>query len=102
MIEPPKMSCQTSIILKESPLISLPFPPTISASDIINKRKPCRIISKSPNAFLIYRKAFLDYLSLTNHNLRMTEVSKLVSSHWKNETELVKDALARRKCIFLV
>ncbi|GBB90307.1 hypothetical protein RclHR1_01720028 [Rhizophagus clarus] len=87
------MSCQTtSVISKESPLLSLPFPPTISASDIINKRKPCRFISKSPNAFLIYRKAFLDHLSLTNHNLRMTEVSKLVSSHWKNETELVKDA----------
>ncbi|CAG8445542.1 6186_t:CDS:2 [Rhizophagus irregularis] len=88
------MSCQTttSIISKESPLLSLPFPPTISASDIINKRKPCRFISKSPNAFLIYRKAFLDHLSLTNHNLRMTEVSKLVSNHWKNETEFVKDA----------
>src|SRR5207248_2717495 len=61
-------------------------------SDIVNRRKPCRVTSKSPNAFLIYRKAFLNQLSLLNHNLRMTDVSKLVSNYWKNETELVKDA----------
>ena len=77
---------------KKTPLIKIPFPPIISASDIVNKRKPSRITSKSPNAFLIYRKAFLDQFSLLNHNLRMTDVSKLVSAYWKNETEIVKDA----------
>src|SRR5690349_6610441 len=95
-IEKPKMSCHTSnqcqIFNEESCLITLPFPPIISASDIVNRRKPCRVTSKGPNAFMIYRKAFLNQLSLLNHNLRMTDVSKLVSSYWKNETELVKDA----------
>src|SRR5436190_12183687 len=85
-------SNQCQLSNRMSFLITLPFPPIISASDIINSRKPCRVTSKSPNAFLIYRKAFLDYLSPLNHNLRMTDVSKLVSSHWKNESELVKDA----------
>ncbi len=77
---------------KITPLIKIPFPPIISASDIVKKRKPSRVKSKSPNAFFIYRKAFLDQLSLLNHNLRMTDVSKLVSAYWKNETEIVKDA----------
>src|SRR6266498_3947204 len=72
--------------------IKLPFPPTIKASDIVNKRKPCRVKSKGPNAFLIYRKAFLEHLSPLKYNLRMTEFSRLVSKYWKNETKDVKDA----------
>src|SRR3954449_4750787 len=87
-----KMSCQTTnIISRTLPSIKLPFPPTIKASDIVDSRKPSRVKSKSPNAFLIYRKAFLEQLALLNYNLRMTEVSKLVSKHWKDEEEYVKD-----------
>lgn len=70
----------------------LPFPPTIKVSDIIKKREPCKIALKGPNAFIIYRKAFLNQLYIENHNLKMTEVSKLVSIQWKNETEIVKEA----------
>ncbi|CAI2161957.1 3318_t:CDS:1 [Funneliformis geosporum] len=77
---------------KKTPLILLPYPPTIKASDIVNKRKPSKVTSKSPNAFLIYRKAFLEQLSILKHNLRMTDVSKLVSGYWKNEPKYVKDA----------
>src|SRR5579859_3267354 len=69
----------------------LPFPPKISASDIIDKRKPCRTSTRSPNAFMIYRKVFLDQLYTKYHNLKMTDVSKLVSLQWKNETEIVKE-----------
>ncbi|RGB21564.1 hypothetical protein C1646_600417, partial [Rhizophagus diaphanus] len=47
---------------------------------------------KSPNAFLIYRKAFLNELNRQNHNLKMTDVSKLVSNYWKGEPDNVKDA----------
>jgi hypothetical protein len=88
-IETMKMTCQSS---NTSTKIVLPFPPIIRASDIVDRRKPSRFKSKSPNAFLIYRKAFLDQLNLQNHNLRMTDVSKLVSNYWKNEPENVKDA----------
>src|SRR4051812_26908256 len=72
----------------------LPFPPTIRASDIAQKRLRSRICSKSPNAFFIYRKAFVDQLSNFNGNnkLKMTEVSRLVSSRWKMESKQVKVA----------
>ncbi|RIB02149.1 hypothetical protein C2G38_2150123 [Gigaspora rosea] len=69
----------------------LPFPPNFNvAADIVNRRKSSQINLKAPNAFLIYRKIFLDYLCTTNHNLKMTDVSKLVSTYWKNEPESVK------------
>ncbi|CAG8546446.1 11286_t:CDS:1 [Racocetra fulgida] len=72
-------------------IVNLPFPPNFNvAADIINKRKPSQINLKAPNAFLIYRKVFLDHLCTINHNLKMTDVSKLVSTHWKNEPESVK------------
>ncbi|RIA99552.1 hypothetical protein C1645_800595 [Glomus cerebriforme] len=76
------------------PSIKLPFPPTIRASDIAKKRLRSRICSKSPNAFFIYRKAFVDQLSnfKKNNKLKMTEVSRLVSSHWKMESKQVKIA----------
>jgi hypothetical protein len=82
------MSCQ---IYNTFDKIELPFPPTIKASDIVKRRNPCKVKSKGPNAFLIYRKAFLEHLSHLNYNLKMTDVSKLVSKYWENETKVVKD-----------
>ncbi|CAB5381644.1 unnamed protein product [Rhizophagus irregularis] len=84
------MSCQTynNTINK----FKLPFPPTIDPNDIVEKRKPCKVKSKGPNAFLIYRKAFLDHLSHLKCNLKMTDVSKLVSKYWEDESNTVKDA----------
>nr|CAG8437460.1 12311_t:CDS:2 [Entrophospora candida] len=74
--------------------VILPFPPLINASEIIRGRKPSQMVAKSPNAFFIYRKVFLDQLTLleNNANFKMTDVSKLVSFYWKNELESVKDA----------
>src|SRR6266542_4809153 len=76
------------------PFIKLPFPPTIRASDIARKRLRSRICSKSPNAFFVYRKAFVDQLSVFSgkNKLKMTEVSRLVSSRWKMESKQVKVA----------
>ncbi|KAF0347913.1 MATA-HMG [Gigaspora margarita] len=83
-----KESC--SPVLNNS-TFKLPFPPNFNvAADIVNRRKSSQINLKAPNAFLIYRKIFLDYLGTTNHNLKMTDVSKLVSTYWKNEPESVK------------
>ncbi|CAG8758231.1 14758_t:CDS:1, partial [Acaulospora morrowiae] len=75
----------------ETPIIKLPWPPSITASDFLSRRKPSQSL-RSPNAFLVYRKAFLDQLSRSNHNLKMTDVSKLVSIYWKKESKCVKDA----------
>ncbi|GES99589.1 hypothetical protein GLOIN_2v1541758 [Rhizophagus clarus] len=80
--------------LNQFTFIELPFPPTIRASDIAKKRIRSKICSKSPNAFFVYRKAFVDQLSnFTGKNkLKMTEVSRLVSTRWKMETKQVKVA----------
>ncbi|CAG8494487.1 2505_t:CDS:2 [Diversispora eburnea] len=72
--------------------IILPFPPNISANEIADKRRKDQIMLKSPNAFMIYRMAFLDHLNLLNQNFKMTDVSKLVSIYWRNEPDTVKDA----------
>jgi hypothetical protein len=93
-IEMAKMTCQASNkcqVTNTMNKIELPFPPSITATDIVNRRKPSKVKSKSPNAFLIYRKQFLDVLSNSKHNLRMTDVSKLVSRYWKSEPEQVKE-----------
>ncbi|CAG8471961.1 1222_t:CDS:2 [Diversispora eburnea] len=63
----------------------------ITLSYFLSRRKQVQSL-RSPNAFLIYRKAFLDQLSHSNHNIKMTEVSKVVSYFWKNEKQNVKDA----------
>ncbi|CAG8552820.1 26553_t:CDS:1 [Dentiscutata erythropus] len=77
-------------VLPTLPQITLPFPPVIRAIDIAKKRIRSKICKKSPNAFFVYRKAFVDHLSKLQHKLKMTEVSRLVSSHWKNEKPEIK------------
>ncbi|RHZ66631.1 hypothetical protein Glove_306g64 [Diversispora epigaea] len=72
--------------------IMLPFPPNISANEIVDKRRKDQIMLKSPNAFMIYRMSFLDHLTSLNRNFKMTDVSKLVSTYWRNEPDTVKDA----------
>ncbi|CAG8708683.1 18708_t:CDS:2, partial [Racocetra fulgida] len=49
-------STDTAIIAK------LPFPPKISTTDLIVHKKNGDMPSRSPNAFMIYRKAYVDEL----------------------------------------
>src|ERR1051325_4784760 len=70
--------------------IKVPFPPQIKPEDILEKRKQNRKSAKSPNAFFIYRVAFLDQLRLDNFRVKMTDMSGLVSTAWKNEPLHVK------------
>jgi hypothetical protein len=72
-------------------LLELPFPPNISALDIYPLRHTNIRMSRSPNAFFFYREACSNQLKLQNHNLKMVEVSRLVSENWKNEPTFVKD-----------
>ncbi|CAG8486993.1 771_t:CDS:1 [Cetraspora pellucida] len=85
-----KFHSHNATALPTLPQITLPFPPVIRAIDIAKKRIRSKICKKSPNAFFVYRKAFVDHLSTLQHKLKMTEVSRLVSSHWKNEKPEVK------------
>ncbi|CAG8540215.1 9678_t:CDS:1 [Gigaspora margarita] len=115
-VSPSNISNVSEISDMPTQLIKPPFPPMIKVSDIISKRDPTQINLKGPNAFLIYRKAFLDHLSglmnLTSINdvsssslidneskqkgyglkshLKMTEFSKFVSICWNSEPEFVK------------
>jgi hypothetical protein len=74
------------------PRVILPFPPNITAYEIAHRRVRSNICSKVPNAFFIYRKVFMDHLfslDLRYHKLKMSDVSKLASNHWKNESQEV-------------
>ncbi|GBC00644.1 hypothetical protein RclHR1_03920013 [Rhizophagus clarus] len=70
--------------------IKVPFPPQIKAEDILEKRRQNRKSAKSPNAFFIYRIAYLDQIRLHNFRVKMTDMSGLVSASWKKEPSNVK------------
>lgn len=74
------------------PLIEVPYPPPIDAKDLIAQRKDGNIPSRSPNAFLIYRRVFVKLLKAQNYAFKMTDVSSMASAHWKHEPEFVKQA----------
>src|ERR1700722_9059378 len=79
--------------------ITVPFPPQIRPEDILEKRRQNRKSAKSPNAFFIYRIAYLDQLRLHKYRVKMTDMSGLVSTSWKKEPSNVKAAykdLARK------
>lgn len=72
------------------PFIKPPFPPLIDPKDllIISKdNKP----SRSPNAFIIYRKVFLKTTRDQGYFLPMTIVSSMASKSWDKESEEVRD-----------
>ncbi|CAJ0746828.1 14445_t:CDS:1, partial [Entrophospora sp. SA101] len=82
------------------PQIKLPFPPVIDPSDLIHPSKPVTSISafdephkpsRAPNAFIIYRKAFLGTVQADGYKLPMTVISTMVSKSWENEPQYVKD-----------
>ncbi|CAI2161965.1 20057_t:CDS:2 [Funneliformis geosporum] len=81
---------------KENPpvtqIITLPFPPIITAQDVLDRRSSARALTKSPNAFFVYRKAFVYYLQICNYNLKMRDVSSMAGLSWKAASNEVKDA----------
>ncbi|CAG8615843.1 4093_t:CDS:2 [Gigaspora rosea] len=73
----------------------LPFPPKISTTDLIVHKKNGDMPSRSPNAFMIYRKAYVDELHRQGHYLPMTTASSMASASWKVECEEVKSEYRR-------
>ncbi|CAG8624413.1 14775_t:CDS:1 [Acaulospora colombiana] len=71
------------------PKLTLPFPPQINAEDLIDT-KTRKLPSKPPNAFFIYRKVYTKELVAQNFRFKMTDVSPLVSTSWKLESDEVK------------
>nr|CAG8509339.1 14249_t:CDS:2 [Entrophospora candida] len=86
------------------PQIKLPFPPVIDPSDLIHPSKPVTSISafdephkpsRAPNAFIIYRKAFVKAARDEGHCLPMTVISSMASAAWEKESEEVKTEYKR-------
>lgn len=74
--------------------ISLPYPPTIEPKDLIVNKKfpqPNGKQSRAPNAFIIYRKAFVKAAREQGYILPMTAISSMASARWERENEIVKE-----------
>ncbi|CAG8437786.1 7770_t:CDS:2 [Diversispora eburnea] len=74
----------------DASLVRPPFPPRITSSDLVSNKKNGDMPSRSPNAFMIYRKLFVDSLHNEGHYLSMTSASSLASASWGTERESVK------------
>ncbi|GES78142.1 hypothetical protein GLOIN_2v1694675 [Rhizophagus clarus] len=87
-------SVETSPVLNQDPptmvLIKPPFPPTINIDDLVTSKPNGDKPSKSSNAFIIYRKAYVKELHSRGINLQMTQISPMVSESWKQEPDNVK------------
>src|ERR1051325_11564211 len=81
-------------------VICLPFPPIIESKDlIVNKKSPQENPngkqSRAPNAFIIYRKAFVKAARDQGYILPMTVISSMASASWEKESSLVKEEYKR-------
>ncbi len=81
--------------IEDARLVKPPFPPQITSKDLIVHKKNGDVPSRSPNAFMIYRKLFVDELHNKGLYLPMTTASSMTASSWKNEPEFVKQEYRR-------
>ncbi|CAG8819517.1 4768_t:CDS:1 [Gigaspora margarita] len=77
------------------PSIKVPYPPSISARELIFHKKNGEVPARAPNAFLIYRRVYVKQLQAQNYAFKMTDVSSMASSSWKSEPNWVKDEYMR-------
>ncbi|CAG8606572.1 6898_t:CDS:1 [Ambispora leptoticha] len=69
--------------------IKVPFPPNITPKEVITL-KHGKIPTKSPNCFIIYRRAFQKELRASGHLLKLNKVSVIASRAWEKESAEVK------------
>ncbi|CAG8541082.1 2361_t:CDS:1 [Acaulospora colombiana] len=72
------------------PFIKLAFPPVINIRDLMTKHPDSRASARGPNAFIIYRKIFVETARADGYQLPMTVVSSMASQSWEQESEFVK------------
>src|ERR1043166_4983737 len=71
--------------------ITVPFPPEITAEDVIRRRSPKKLASRAPNKYIIYRLAYLKQLRSKNvDKIQMTKTSYFISKAWAAERSEVK------------
>ncbi|CAI2165048.1 6353_t:CDS:2 [Funneliformis geosporum] len=80
---------------KIRPLIKLPFPPVIDPADLVQQVNEGNIPARAPNAFIIYRKAFIDAAHIDGYHLPMRIMSSMASQSWEQETDTVKSEYRR-------
>ncbi|RIB15101.1 kinase-like domain-containing protein [Gigaspora rosea] len=72
-------------------MISPKFPPTVDMIELISKKSPDgRIPARAPNAFIIYRKVYVETAREHGYYLPMTIVSSMASQSWESADETVK------------
>ncbi|CAG8541675.1 939_t:CDS:2 [Diversispora eburnea] len=72
-------------------LINVPFPPNLSAEDLIRPRNEKCGKVKVPNKFFIYRKWYTMCLANGGQTNYQTSISRYISEQWRNEPEHVKN-----------
>nr|ANQ33052.1 MATA-HMG [Rhizophagus irregularis] len=76
-------------------IVKLPFPPHIDPYKLITDRKQdggmSRIPARTPNAFILYRKIFIESARKEGYHLPMTVISSMASKSWKHEPDNVKE-----------
>jgi hypothetical protein len=71
-----------------------PFPPVINPKDLIKKSRD-GVYIRAPNAFIIYRKLFIETSRKEGYYLPMTVISVMSSQSWEQESEMVKNEYKR-------
>ncbi|RIB15112.1 kinase-like domain-containing protein [Gigaspora rosea] len=72
-------------------MISPKFPPTVDMIELISKKTPDgRIPARAPNAFIIYRKVYVETAREHGYYLPMTIVSSMTLQSWESADETVK------------
>ncbi|CAG8613019.1 3037_t:CDS:1 [Acaulospora morrowiae] len=80
--------------LYDSIIVKVPYPPTVTAEDLFNLRKPTKNgkpPSKVSNSFMVYRGEFYKELRKTHRGIPQYVVSRVASNSWKLEPKQVKE-----------
>ncbi|CAG8730174.1 2849_t:CDS:1 [Cetraspora pellucida] len=77
-------------VIDDPQLIKLTFPPEINSHDLVIFHPDGRV-PKTPNAFMIYRKLFVETARANGYNLPMNIISLMVSRSWEQEPEVKKE-----------
>ncbi|CAG8630352.1 32_t:CDS:1, partial [Scutellospora calospora] len=63
--------------------------------DLSKKSSDDRIPARAPNAFIIYRKVYVETAREHGHCLPMTTISTMASQSWESADEQVKEEYRR-------
>lgn len=80
---------------KKHPTLEITFPPLIEPRDLIVKPANGGKPPRAPNAFIIYRKIFVETAKDSGYHLPMTVISSMASKSWEDESEMVKSHYKR-------